>query len=670
VAGFGERIEVVEIQIPVYVTAGGEPVRGLGRDGFAVFDGRRELPIVGFEVIDLGASEGDALAAIPVAARRHFLFLFDLMHAQPQNLLLARRAALELVGEMHASDLAGVATFGPRGVEVLLGFTSDRGQLALALESLGAPQLYEAHPDPLLLSIGVPSRLLGGAGQSTGIGGPSTRRADIEQMVQEHLSAMATAEAVANQLAMTQRAADLVRSMTALGRVFAEAEGRKYAIFFSEGFDSRLLTGGEGLVREQRNALDVDITDARLNPHGTFGQVRLRSDMERMLEQLRRADVMVHSVDVGRLRAGGRGAGEEVLLLVSRDTGGQLFSNFNDLGAALRQLAAGTAVTYLLSVRVDPAPGDRRFHDLRVRLRGAPRGADVRHRMGYYPPDPAVRGDVTAARLELSQRLLGGVPQGRLPVAVLAAPGPASSSGVSVPVLVEIEGAALARGSREGSVVAEIYAYAFDREGEVAAFFSKTLGFDLAKVGPAFDEGGGARYCGELRLRPGDYSLRVLVREVHGGASRLDVQRLTVPASGDQPVLVGPFLADRRPGWLSVNEAKEVPSTRLLSLATPGALPAAKPVVSANGESEVVLLVAQSLAESLQLDGELRDGAGEPVPGAEIVPATCIATSDDPIRCATTLRVRGVAAGTYRLVLSVAAAERSIGRASLDLRVQ
>ena len=103
-------------------------------------------------------------------------------------------------------------------------------------------------------------------------------------------------------------------------------------------------------------------------------------------EELRRTDVVVQSVDIGRLRADGRGAGEEILLLMARDTGGELFSNYNDLGAAMAQLAARTAVSYLLSVRVDVAPGDRRFQRLDVRLRNGPRGADVRHRVGYYPP--------------------------------------------------------------------------------------------------------------------------------------------------------------------------------------------------------------------------------------------------------------------------------------------
>ena len=190
---FDDRVDVVEVQVPVYVTARGEPVRGLTRDSFAVFAGRRELPIVGFEAIDPGAAEGDAPVVVPIAACRHFLFLFDLMHSQPAGLLLARRAALDLVREgMHASDLAGVATHGPRGVEVLLGFTSDREQLALALASLGAPQLVEKHRDPLFLSLGVPTISLGDF-MTTEVGGPmSEARATREAIVLAHLREMAT----------------------------------------------------------------------------------------------------------------------------------------------------------------------------------------------------------------------------------------------------------------------------------------------------------------------------------------------------------------------------------------------------------------------------------------------------------------------------------------------
>src|SRR5262245_30347038 len=76
---FTGATEVVVVEVPVQVVKDGEPVRGLTANDFEVFDGRKKVPITGFEVLDLATTPSSAAAAqIPVSARRHFLMLFDL----------------------------------------------------------------------------------------------------------------------------------------------------------------------------------------------------------------------------------------------------------------------------------------------------------------------------------------------------------------------------------------------------------------------------------------------------------------------------------------------------------------------------------------------------------------------------------------------------------------
>ena len=84
---FEETTQVLEVQVPVNViTRNGEPIRGLTVADFEILDEGVERQISGLEVIDLDllmpASEGGAIgrieAAIPAAARRHVLLLFDL----------------------------------------------------------------------------------------------------------------------------------------------------------------------------------------------------------------------------------------------------------------------------------------------------------------------------------------------------------------------------------------------------------------------------------------------------------------------------------------------------------------------------------------------------------------------------------------------------------------
>ena len=90
------------------VVRDGEPVRGLEATDFAVWEGRRKLPVAGFEVLDLAAAGPPPVGA--AAARRHFLFLFDLAFSEPKSIVRARRAAASLLPRLHSSDLVAVAT--------------------------------------------------------------------------------------------------------------------------------------------------------------------------------------------------------------------------------------------------------------------------------------------------------------------------------------------------------------------------------------------------------------------------------------------------------------------------------------------------------------------------------------------------------------------------------
>ena len=244
-------------------------------------------------------------------------------------------------------------------------------------------------------------------------------------------------------------------------------------------------------------------------------------------------------------------------------------------------------------------------------------------------------------------------------------------AGGGVPVLIEIDGPALTGGYRQGSVFAEIYAYAFDTDGVVAAFFTKTIGLDLAKVGAALEADGGLRYVGRLELPPGEYTLRVLVRDPLRGTSRLEVQRLAVPAAAATPVLVGPFVTDSRAGWLRVHDGPPGLEADPFGLGTPGAVPMAAPVLAANGSAELVLFAAGMPAEPLRWRGEVTDATGAPVAGATVEPRDCVALAADRVRCTAELRSSGLPLGRYRLDVALSGdASGPLGSAGLDLPVR
>ncbi|MGB5174932.1 MAG: hypothetical protein WBQ30_09350, partial [Thermoanaerobaculia bacterium] len=100
---FRDTVEVVEIQVPVNVVGkDGLPVRGLTAENFEILDGKKQQQITGFRVVDLDVIESSMTRremelAVPAAARRHFLLLFDLSFSAPTSILRAREAARQFV---------------------------------------------------------------------------------------------------------------------------------------------------------------------------------------------------------------------------------------------------------------------------------------------------------------------------------------------------------------------------------------------------------------------------------------------------------------------------------------------------------------------------------------------------------------------------------------------
>src|SRR5215210_116557 len=146
-AQFSDTTEVTAVQIPVQVIADGKPVRGLTAADFTVYEGRRQRAVTGFDAVDLQTLPPDA--EIPGAARRWFLLVFDLAFSEPNGIDRGREAAIGMLDVLHPSDLVAVATYRRSGVDLVLGFTSDRGQIAAALNSLGLPELIDRSGDPL-----------------------------------------------------------------------------------------------------------------------------------------------------------------------------------------------------------------------------------------------------------------------------------------------------------------------------------------------------------------------------------------------------------------------------------------------------------------------------------------------------------------------------------------
>ncbi len=566
-----ESVDVSLVEVPVRVLdRAGQPVRGLTRDDFTLTDQGRPQTILGFDAIDLGepAEPGRGTLVAP-AARRRFLLLFDFSFARPTTIVAARRAARTFVLEaMQDGDLAAVATHSvERGVRLLLTFSGDRAELARAIDLLGV-EPGRKHRDPLQFAYDTVRRVpasgdAGGTGNRdearAGPGGPREGQAFLN----DWLRTVSSLRQARDDDYERGRVRALLQSLRELARTLNAVEGRKEIIFLSEGFHSRFLVGTLDTAEEQTWLLQGDAW--KVDADKRFGNVALRNDLAEMADHLRRTDCLIHTVDIAGIatKADAEGVADSgspyprftqnALFELAEHTGGESLRNANDFGPQLAALTRRTSLVYVLAFRPDRTEGEGKYHALKVKV-SAP-GARAVARVGYFERRDFRQRTALERALSAADIIVNEIPAGDVPARVLAAPFPASAAGdpALISVLVEVPGGPFLADEKGDHTAIEIFAYAFDGTDRLGDYFAQSIALDVVR-GRDTLEAGGLRYFGQLRLPPGDFRLRTLVRNANTGRAGLAVTSVRVPAfTPDAPYLLPPiFLDSVSPDWATL----------------------------------------------------------------------------------------------------------------------
>lgn len=677
-ASFEGAADVVSIEVPVNVVdRDGKPLRGLVREQFELLDGRDRREIAAFEVIDLDAvapaGDGELPSNLPLAspARRHFLFLFDLSFSTPTAVVKARLAAREfLLRELHPTDLAAVATYSlQRGPKLVVTFTPDRAQVARGIDTLGlrSPSDLLVERDPLQFVIASPRDqsleiLVGGDPVSQ-----NAAEVQRDQLISEQMRVLAHVTDQSEREHAQARLAGFTAGLAELARSLDAVAGRKHVVYFSEGIDSKLLLGRDPSSLEYESDTQ-NITSGRIwltDSDNRFGNTRMQNDLNRMLEEFRRADCVVHTIDIGGLRADvaagpgmtARANGQDVLFFMANETGGELFRNANDFGDQLSRVLQRSTVTYVLSFQRSDLPADGSYHRLRVRVRDLPPGARVSHRAGYYAPRPFPELHPLEKNLLASDGIAAGVPRREVALSVLTAPFRASATHAYVPVVLEIDGRSLLEDHSDPGLDVELYAYVSDSRGEMRDFFTERVKIDLERARRIL-EGTGLKYYGHFDLEPGSYRVRILVRNAQTGRTGVDSLALSIPAyDAESPFLLPPFFIAEDQSWLMIRERDGADGASVVYPFTVNGepyVPAARPVLT-RGRTASLCLVGYNLGPGqLRLEGRVlrADGSEEPARSLALTArtATGIAGLD---KLLATFEPRGLQPGDYVLQVAV-----------------
>lgn len=531
---FNETISIFEVEVPVQVRRGNEPIDDLTIDDFAIYDNGVMQKIVGFERVvrepasAVGAVDGAATEIAP-HERRKILLLFDFVFSSPHKMTRALQGARAMLDEqLAAGDEIGVAIYnGTRGVSLINGFSSDREEVRLALDVVDATLARKPRKARLAQSAlaGLQegetplTRLSAGLGWTAGLAlearalpmvevvpaGDGVIRSGVEGAAPVLEASLRSGEVGGIRTTFAGSAADLVgdlgaedeisvvrqmtRSLSNLATLLRDVPGSsRHVLYFSQGF-----------------------------PPGLLMEPRALTELNRFRQAFLRTGWTLQSIDLSGIPGAfdakmARGSNDS-LYYMANETGGELYQNYNRFEEATEQFLERQRVSYILRFQPSKMEADGEGHRLKVELKNAAANAKVMHRDFYYAPLPAAKRSPLERRLDAVDLLFGDAVVEDLKVHASAhAAGDAKAN-----IALEIDGAALlaASASPVTSTTVDIQGYVLDQFGGVAGFFETRFELRPSEIEALRTEG--LTFATDLDLPQGAHTLRVLVQHAESG---------------------------------------------------------------------------------------------------------------------------------------------------------
>jgi VWFA-related protein len=542
------EVSVVLKLIQVYVTdKKGKPVDDLKLDDFIVTDNGQPVVLTDFEKHSLQASPEEAPKANPVAekpaapppaalktARKFFLF-FDFAFNNARGLVKARTAALHFLDkELEPDDEVGIFSYQTfKGIQVHEYLTRDHTKVREVVDSISSKDIAgRASEIERQYWLMVQEPLVGGSGSGT--------QAALPQKIAEF-----------NRQESKRIAQTFILRLTALAKSLRYIPGQKQFIFFSTGVPSSIIYGGQSG-----------------NPAGSGGRAVfdpgdrvLRTQNEEMYKEFGAANCTFYAFDTREsakeadlfaydrltFETGGRGfvsaqgvyqdstdifrdektTGLNSLKRLTDITGGKFYSNINMYEKNLEQVKTLTGTYYVVGYSVGERE-DGSFHEVKVAVKR--RGCEVRAQSGYFNPKPygelsKLEKELHLYDLALNERSLSRLPVS-FPLTALAFGAPGSEG---LEILAAVPGVVTAKFS--GRKV-EYIALVFDAKNDIR---------DVRRLetDPRPHRGQALVFTSGTPLEPGDYTCRLVIRDMDSGASAVSSVQAAVRAAPQAGLRLG-----------------------------------------------------------------------------------------------------------------------------------
>ncbi len=570
-----EQAGVSIVEVPVFVRdKAGKPVIDIRQDEVRVFEDGKEQKVEMFLPIDLRKREDIRLPT--EVTRRNFILFFDVTFNSLGPLVQARNAAARFVDTgMPDGDEASVYAFSSlKGVFMVSNFTSDRRLLHAAIDSLSMDRRFESVADSAgffnSVMLAEQMTLSGLKVEKPILNGKTTPGGRV-------VSDIAVKEAIRDLNAGFKRndedfyvntVAGYVSNIRDFARSMQYFPGRKFLLFFSSGFDTKVLGDRDpNLAAEDAETLmrgEFEKWGASESARGRNTGLDLASVLAQAMRFFSSADCRVYPVDIGGMANDANissvtdttidqqsiGRRQASLFSFADETGGTFYKNAIEPDKAIDDIVRSTEYYYMLAYtppsHTSKKPGE--YHEIKVQMTRP--GIDFTFRKGYNEPLPFKLLTAEDRQLQVAEIINNNLaPEGlRFQAEAIAFPEKDGRSPVAV--CLQIPGEQFERAKRD--IPIEVYTFAV---GPEKGFEAYTHGFCTVPSGDANGklQQNGIRYSDVMVLRAGvDYQIRVVVRDNSTGELGAMTVKVTTRKDPNSFNMATPFFVPSKSEWTNV----------------------------------------------------------------------------------------------------------------------
>ena len=508
VASHHEPVSVIRAQTNLILVrvvvrdAAGNPVSGLDRTDFKLFDNNKEQPISYFapDAREVANPVGGTAAA-PAAnqpqksgtsaghmqPQRFSALFFDDYHMEFGDLVQIREAAKRYLGK-HLDAGERVAVVSASG-NIHVGFTNDRNKLEEALSHLARTPRFQPSPDCPQLPTYLAQRVEAGDQEALQVAEGKLQPCFCHIPPCHELATLTRGES--NKLVRfnEQGAVSTLSALDALVRRMAQTPGGERTIaMVSDGF------------------LDDEIYQFKLDA---------------LIDRALRERVVINALDAKGLyvdpgneyeRQGMKRDGD-VMLQAAEGTGGIFVENTNDMEGGLSQVGDLRLPSYVIGFAPTDLKYDGQFHILSLKL-ASREHLTVQARRGYFAPKQA-EDPTTAADEKVEQAMFSAQEMSELPVqfSVKFDKVDAQTTKFSITASIDLHSLRFRKDSGNNLDDVTLMVALFDADGNYVTGQKKTLKMHLSEATLRRLEQSGATITEELNVKPGAYMVRAVLGE-------------------------------------------------------------------------------------------------------------------------------------------------------------